>query len=253
MASQEVFHSVYRGRQSAWHHLAYLRMAKVLLTLHVLERAGISLEGKSLFDYGFGAGTFFRYCPTSARLAGVEMDAVNVSAVREALRTRGHVDVRLEAIAVERWEEHPLLQEPYDIFLCSHVLEHLPDPVAFLRRIRSCLKPDGCFVGLVPLNERRVSTHHVQVCDRAKIESWLAAAGLTCGTYVESDPWLYWVQPLFTTDTGLRHRLAQVLSLALGVPSTLLGYRRWETLAPWCARLTGSKPVQAAFIARRLE
>lgn len=169
---------------------------------------------------------------------------MNVAAVLEGLRARGYPSVHLEAITIEGWEKHPLLQVHYDIFLCSRALEHLPDPAAFLRRFRSCPRPDGCFVGLVPLNERRDNPHHVQVCERAKIGSWLAAAGLTCGTYAESDPWLYWIQPLFTSDTGARHRLAQVLSLCLGVPSTLLGHRAWEALAPWCARLTGAKPTQ---------
>jgi 2-polyprenyl-3-methyl-5-hydroxy-6-metoxy-1,4-benzoquinol methylase len=253
MASQVVFQSVYRGRQRAWHHLAYMRMAKVLLALHVLERAGINLAGKAIFDYGFGAGTFFRYCPVSARLAGVEMDPVNVAAVREGLRARGFPSVRLDAITIEGWEKHPLLQEQYDIFLCSHVLEHLPDPAAFLRRIRRCLKPDGWFVGLAPLNERRDNPHHVQVCERAKIEGWLAAGGLIPCAYLESDPWFYWIQPLYTCDTGPSHRLAQVLSLGLGVLSTLLGHRAWEALAPWCARLTGAKPTQAAFVARRCD
>lgn len=48
-------------------------MTKVLLALHVLDRAGINLAGKAIFDCGFGAGTFHRYCPASTRLAGVEM------------------------------------------------------------------------------------------------------------------------------------------------------------------------------------
>jgi len=253
MASQEVFERVYRGRQSAFRHLAYMRMAKVLLTLQVLDRAGVSLAGKAVFDYGFGAGTFFRHCPASARLVGVELDPVNVADVQRNLQQRGFPSVRLEAIQIEQWERHPLLQEQYDVFLCSHVLEHLPDPAAFLSRIRRCLKPEGVFVGLVPLNERRANPHHVQICDRAKIQGWLEQAGLRPRCYMESDPWTYWSQPLFAYDTGWRHKAAQVLSLALGVPSTLLGHRAWQALSPWCVRLTGSKPTQAAFVANRVD
>jgi hypothetical protein len=122
-----------------------------------------------------------------------------------------------------------------------------------LSRIRHCLKPEGVFVGLVPLNERRANPHHVQICDREKIQGWLEQGGLKARCYVESDPWIYWPQPLFTCDTGWRHKAAQVLSLALGVPSTLLGHRAWEALSPWCARLTRSKPTQAAFVASRVD
>jgi hypothetical protein len=39
----------------------------VLLTQYVLNKEGISLKEKTFFDYGFGAGTFFRYCPSSTQ------------------------------------------------------------------------------------------------------------------------------------------------------------------------------------------
>jgi len=250
MAGQEIFESVYRKRQTVLHHMAYMRMAKVLLTLEILEKAGVGLDRKAIFDYGFGAGTFFRYCPTSARIAGVELDPVHVGDVQQKLQQRGFSSVRLQPIVIEQWEQHPLLQEQYDIFLCSHVLEHLPDPATFLCRIRNCIKSDGVFVGLVPLNERRLNLHHVQICDRAKIEGWLGQAGLKMRCYLESDPWLFWLQPFLAHDTGLRHILAQVFSLMLGVPATLLGHRVWQTLSPRWARLTGSKPTQAAFVAQ---
>ena len=50
---QTVFETVYRGRQSALHHLAYMRMGKVLLALRSLAGAGIDLSDKTIFDYGF--------------------------------------------------------------------------------------------------------------------------------------------------------------------------------------------------------
>jgi hypothetical protein len=57
--SQEVFETVYRGRQSALHHAAHLRMGKVLLVLLVLRRADVDMEKTDIVDYGFGAETFF--------------------------------------------------------------------------------------------------------------------------------------------------------------------------------------------------
>jgi 2-polyprenyl-3-methyl-5-hydroxy-6-metoxy-1,4-benzoquinol methylase len=250
MASQEIFKSVYRNRQTFLHHMAYMRMAKVLLALEVLEKAGVDLDRKAIFDYGFGAGTFFLYCPDSARIAGVELDPVNVTDVQQRLQQRGFPNVRLQTIIIEQWEQHPLLREQYDVFLCSHVLEHLPDPVTFLRRIRNCIKSDGVFVGLVPLNERYANPHHVQTCDRAKIESWLEQAGLKTRCYLESDPWLYWWQSFYGGDPGVRQKLAQAISLMLGIPATLVGHRIWGTSSRVYARLTISKPTQAAFVAQ---
>src|SRR5882724_9342013 len=124
MASQQIFETVYRSRQSFLHHASYMRMAKVLLTQYVLNKDGISLKERTLFDYGFGAGTFFRYCPSSTQLFGVEIDPVNVAEVAQMLLSRGVKNARLEPIEVEHWEQHPLLQRKYQVVLCSHVLEH---------------------------------------------------------------------------------------------------------------------------------
>jgi SAM-dependent methyltransferase len=251
MPSQEIFHSVYRGRQGPLHHRAYMRTAKVLLALQVLRRAGFDLEGKSIFDYGFGAGTFYRHCPKSARLFGVEVDPENVAAVQARLRADGRPEVHLEVIDIARWAEHPLLGRQYDLVLCSHVLEHLEEPLRFLARIKDCLGPRSILLGLVPINERAVNPQHVQVVDRRKVEAWAAGSGLQVRLYLEADPWIYWMQPLFTANSGPRHLLAQVVSLGLGLPAALLGPRLWGALSPAFARLTFSKPTQAAFVLGR--
>jgi 2-polyprenyl-3-methyl-5-hydroxy-6-metoxy-1,4-benzoquinol methylase len=255
MADQDVFKTVYRNRQSWVHHLAYMRMAKVLLALHVLRQTGVELSGRRVFDYGFGAGTFFRYCPKNTQLFGVEMDPANTREVRVMLARRGFQHVQLEPIDVEHWDTHVLLEQQYDVILCSHVLEHLPDPVSFLRRISRCLLPRGLFVGLVPINERERNPHHVQEVDEAKVRQWLGACQLEALSYIENDPWFYWVQPLYNIDADSPRRLAvnsaRALSLSLGAVSTLLGPRAWMALSRLFATLTGSLPTQAAFIAKQ--
>lgn len=255
-ATQQVFKTAYRGRQSALHHMAYMRMSKVLLSQQILHQAGIELAGKSLFDYGFGAGTFFRYCPLNTQLFGVEMDPVTVEEVGRMLARRGHPKVTLASIDPEHWATHPLLQQSYDVVICSHVLEHLPDPVDVLRRLKECLNPDGALVVLLPLNERRPNPHHIHTVDHGQIADWLQASALRMICYQEADPWTYWTQPYFTQDSGpgagFVRILAQVSSLGLGIPSTLVGYRMWEQLSKPFGWLTRSKPTQAAFVCSRI-
>jgi hypothetical protein len=41
MKSQEIFETVYRGRQGWLHHSSYMRMAKVMLALRALRRHGV--------------------------------------------------------------------------------------------------------------------------------------------------------------------------------------------------------------------
>lgn len=248
MATQEIFQTCYRGRQSTLHHISYMRMAKASLALSVMEQAGITLENKSYFDYGFGAGTFFRFCPKSAHLFGVEMDPLTVAEVSQMLVARGHRHVRLESIEIDRWEQHPLLHRKYDVIQCSHVLEHLDDPPAFMQRLAQCLDDAGVFLGLVPLNERHSNPHHVHVVDAEKVRDWARASGLEVRCYLEADPWTYWIQPLYAYGSAFTHRLAQFVSLGLGIPATLLGHRLWQSLSKPFGALTFSKPTQAAFV-----
>ena len=250
-ADQSSFKECYRGRQSWLHHAAYLRMGKVLLALALCRRAGVSLAGKDILDYGFGAGTFFRYCPPDSRLFGVEIDPLNVEAVRAMLQERGGGGADLRVIEIESWDTHALLDRQYDVILCSHVLEHLPDPVTFLKKMRECLTPSGVFLGLVPLNERIMDPHHVQRLDREKIHAFNGAAGLRVQTYLEADPWLYWFQPLFTRESGLVHKVAQGVSIALGLPATLLGAEAWFAVSKIYAAISRSRPTQAAFLSVR--
>src|SRR6266550_1123226 len=67
-ACQETFLTCYRGTQTDLRHAAYMRMAKVLLIQFLLAKWEVSLDARRILDYGFGAGTFFRYCPQSSQL-----------------------------------------------------------------------------------------------------------------------------------------------------------------------------------------
>lgn len=225
-------------------------MGKVLLALRVLRLARVDLAEGNLFDYGFGAGTFYRYCPLSANLSGVEQDPVVCQEVTQMLSSRGHKHIDLQPIEIERWKEHPLLEKQYDIFFCSHVLEHLPNPVDFLKTVRPCMKPDSVFLGLVPINERAENPHHLQKVDRAVVEKWAAGAGYEVAYYEENDPFLYWAQPLYTVTSGWKHKLAQAMSLDLGLSATLFGERLWFAWGRIFERLTFSRPTQAAFLLR---
>ena len=250
MASQSDFEHCYRDRQTTLHHMAYMRMAKVLLALRIIDDAGIALEEKRILDYGFGAGTFFRYCPRSASLAGVEIDPENVKAVAEMLRARGYTRLALERLDVEEWQQHPLLAKQYDLVLCSHVLEHAPDAIILLKRLKQCVQPAGAIVTLLPVNETVPDPHHVHVVDRGLIEDWAEQAGLQISNYIEDDPWFYWAQFLRAGDERWKRMFGQACSLGVGVAATILGHRAWWRLSRLFAAVTRSKPRQAAFLLR---
>jgi SAM-dependent methyltransferase len=245
---QEIFETCYRNRQSTLHHAAYMRMSKVLLARSMCARSGIALDDARIMDYGFGAGTFFRYCAPSCRLAGVETDPENVADVAAMLRGRNYQHLDLQPIEIARWSEHRLIrQQQYDVFLCSHVLEHLPAPAEFLRIAKSALAPSGRFIGLVPINERRPDLHHLQTACRRRVFDWARDSGMRVVDYVETDHFLYWPQPWLIHERGPAHLFGRAVSLSLGLPATLLGPRPWFALSRAFGAATHSKPTQAAF------
>lgn len=247
-SGQEIFREVYQGRQAWLHRRSYMRIAKVLFSLRLLRRIGFFLRQKQIFDYGFGAGTLFFYLPKTAELYGVEQDETVCREVEGRLKGEGYENVTLRAISDTNWRTHPLLLRSYDLIVCSHVLEHLPHPEELLGVLGTCLKPGGRILGLVPIHERTPNPHHLQTVDGLVVERWVEEAGLRLLLYEENDPWPYWIQPLYASDRGWRHRLAQSFSLILGIPASLLGPSAWSLLGHWFGAVTGSRPTQAGFI-----
>ncbi len=232
--------------------MSYMRMSKVLAAFSALSEMQYDLTESRIFDYGFGAGTLFRHCPKTSGLFGVEIDVENVKVVSEMLRTLGYSQVDLQPVSVDSWKEHPLLKGGYDLVVCSHVLEHLDAPIDFLTILRRCLGKDSLFLGVVPINELAQNPHHLHSVDRDMIQRWANDANMDVCLYREFDPLSYHLQPLFTFDTGWKHRLAQTISMSFGVASSILGHRRWWKFNDKAGKLIGGRPTQAAFVLKRV-
>jgi len=226
--TQDRFLECYRGGQGRWNHMAYLRLCKVFVILEAIRRNGHVLAGSRIFDYAFGAGTFFRHCPRTAQLFGVELDAATVGEVTLALQSDGFSQMDLDVIALDSWQKHRLLQSQYDLVVCSHVLEHLDEPSLLLSCLRRCLSEKGRIVAIVPINEIRQNPHHVQVVDRERIEAWASTAELKVEDYFECDSVGWIIQPLLASNKGVVHKLARLASLATGLPFAFLGLASWR-------------------------
>lgn len=106
--------------------------------LAFLERSGVPVQGARILDVGSGGGQLL----VAARAAGATVCAVDpASHAREACARQG-----LEHAA--RIEE--LGQRVFDGIVMSHVLEHVPDPVAVLAALRAHLAPGGALAIEVP-------------------------------------------------------------------------------------------------------
>jgi 2-polyprenyl-3-methyl-5-hydroxy-6-metoxy-1,4-benzoquinol methylase len=150
------------------------------------ERAGPGIQGGEydalaadllrpadvVLDAGCGHGEIAarlrRHC---ARVVGVDYDAHAVALARE--RFPG---VEFHHGDAAEWAT----EERFEAIVHLHTLEHLPDPIAALRHLRTLLKPRGRLAVEVPLLLRPgiVNPHHEREYTVERLRDELAAAGL---------------------------------------------------------------------------
>lgn len=97
-------------------------------------------NGARILDIGCGRGHLLRLlneCGPDFRLSGSEYDGY----CRESV---------LAIPGVEEFFIQKAYRGPYDVIVLSHVLEHIPDPISFLRSIVGHLAPSGHMLVAVP-------------------------------------------------------------------------------------------------------
>jgi 2-polyprenyl-3-methyl-5-hydroxy-6-metoxy-1,4-benzoquinol methylase len=112
---------------------------------HLLAQAvlDVARPGDRVFEGGVSSGYFARVLVK----AGLEVDGheLDPRAAERARTVCRHVWVGdLSTFDTDE------LDGPYQVLLFGDTLEHLPDPVAVLRRLREHIRPDGALVISVP-------------------------------------------------------------------------------------------------------
>ena len=115
-------------RRRAW------RMAKVLA-----ELGGVDLARSRLLDLGAALGLItIELAARAAVTVGIDVDAAAIASANRSARgmdTLGFVIASGDAL--------PFAEASFDVIVCNHVYEHVPDPVALLAEIHRVLAPGG--------------------------------------------------------------------------------------------------------------
>ena len=147
---------------------------RVLDEIATFRRAG------SLVDVGCATGDFL----IAARARGWRASGVEVSADAVGVARARGLEVALGTLA-----DAPLADASVDVITMLDVIEHLPDPLAELRRIRRILRPGGLIVVETPnwrsvyrrlLGKRWAALQphlHILYFDRTTVTRALRAAG----------------------------------------------------------------------------
>jgi 2-polyprenyl-3-methyl-5-hydroxy-6-metoxy-1,4-benzoquinol methylase len=107
-------------------------------------------KGK-LLDVGCGSGEFLRWMRDLGwDVYGVEPDPAGAEVARG-----GNIPVRVGTV-----QQADFPADEFDLVTLSHVLEHLPDPIATITECRRILKPGGRLVAVTPNTGSRASRRY---------------------------------------------------------------------------------------------
>jgi 2-polyprenyl-3-methyl-5-hydroxy-6-metoxy-1,4-benzoquinol methylase len=151
-----------------------------------------AVEGGRLLEVGCGSGAYLDLMRSLGwRTLGVEMS----EAAAEAARTGLGLDVRAGL-----FEDLDLEPPAFEAISTSHTLEHVYDPVAFLRKAHALLKTGGRLGVVVPNSESLCAQifgsawvgvdapRHLQHFTAASLAAAARSAGFT-RVFVETPPW----------------------------------------------------------------
>ena len=213
-------------RMGAWRALGARSKADHVVTL--CARAG--LRPQTLVEIGCGDGALL--AELAARGLAPVLDGFELSPpAAEIARSRG-VARRVE---VFDGEDVPAEEGAYDLAVLSHVLEHVPEPMALLRE---AVRVAPAVLVEVPLEDNRSARRdekraeaarigHIQFFDRAAVHALVRVAGLRIAAEL-SDPLPYAHHAFFAETRGER-----------AVAAAKTGVRRaaWQVLPRAAERL----------------
>jgi len=115
------------------------------------------LRGKNLLEAGVGRGEVLMELATlGVECSCIDRDPIAIEQLLKQCKTRG---LKIDCILADAEMPLHIRENFYDIIYTKSFLEHLHDPVSFLRNARTKLVPTGIFLNLIPDWESQHTTY----------------------------------------------------------------------------------------------
>lgn len=176
--------------------------ARYDLAISALRRF-MPLAGKRGIDLGCGDGVMlYKLSQTSAAVSGLDGSAEAVRLGQARLQRLG---VRTEQYLTGSVYEVPAPDASYDFVTCIEVIEHLDDPIRFLREVSRILKPGGIFVCTTPNREEGQDASAVR--DPYHVKEYIASElreeiGQVFGVAKVVGGYPGWLDRIYSNGTG---------------------------------------------------
>lgn len=161
--------------------VAALKRATAEEYLNVLVRQGRRTTGR-LLELGCGGGDFLQ----AARARGFDVQGIEISPHAVAIANRR---LGADCVIVGTLDTAPVRESAYDIVAFTDVIEHVRQPLDFLRRVQTLLKPGGLAFLVTPSLDSwsarcmgrywmEYKVEHLYYFNRRSVARALTAAGL---------------------------------------------------------------------------
>lgn len=220
----------------------YDPVSKRKIALRCLRRGDAWPAGKRVLDIGFGFGLILFALDRSNKIAGIELASTAVEQAKQLAAKKGYEGARF--LEYSGTGPLPLEDASFDLILCSHVLEHVPDDRFLLGEIKRLLAPDGKVFLNVPINEEHFNDpNHVRKYTTDGFVRLLAESGFELRQRWEEDKLWDWFGGFFEKGRHdwplIGFPLSSAINITMSTMPSWMG-RGLEKLLWWC------KPRQLA-------